>query len=80
LKGDVYISTVLNAFASAGQGQYLSDINHCYINQEWFGAFASRLRESVNKGTFRYLSTQMDMEINCAKVWAHIKRHLSAKD
>jgi len=80
LKGDVYISTVLNAFASAGQGQYLSDINHCYINQEWSGAFASRLRESVNKGTFRYLSTQMEMEINCAKVWEHIKSHLSAKD
>ena len=80
LKGDVYISTVLNAFASAGQGQYLTDVNHCYINQEWSGAFASRLRESVNKGTFRYLSTQMDTEINCAKVWAHIKKHLSAKD
>ena len=80
LQGDVYISTVLSAFASAGQVQFLSDVNHCYINQEWSGAFASRLRESVNKGTFRYLSTEMDKETNCTKVWNHIKSHLSGKD
>jgi len=81
LKGDVYISNVLNAFVSAGQGQFLTDVAFCYTNKEWSGTFASCLRKSIaDSPIMSFLATQMDKEVSCAVVWAHIKSHLSAKD
>jgi len=33
LKGDVYIIKILNAFMSAGQSKFLTDVSHCIPNQ-----------------------------------------------
>jgi len=71
----------MNAFASAGQGQFLTDVAFCYANKEWSGAYASCLRQSIaDSPIMSFLTTQMDKEVSCVVVWAHIKSHLSAKD
>jgi len=73
LKGGVYIINVMNAFTSAGQGQFLTNVAFCYTNKEWSGAFASRLRQSIaDSPIMSFLTMQMNKEVSCAVVWAHI--------
>ena len=81
IKGDGFMEQVERAFKSHALQRYLEDETHCQSNPEWSGAFASRLRESLNESTtLRFIATELDDEDNCQRVWCHVTRHLSTVD
>ena len=48
---------------------------------EWSDVFASRLRESIYESDILgFLSTELEAEKNCAKVWKQIVSHLTSVD
>ena len=60
---------------------FLHSVEHCDNHPAWSGAFASRLRGALsNSSILQYLSTELEDEANCAKVWRAIQSKLSTAD
>jgi hypothetical protein len=77
--GESYIRSVESAFQSAAMKQFLSDSVYCVANEEWSGAFCSRIRESLRKNTtVGFLAEENDASLNCASLWTKIKDHLNS--
>ena len=50
--------------------KYLEDSTFCDANTTWYGAFASRIRESIaDKSILGYLDTSLEAGYKCCKVW-----------
>ena len=81
IDGHSYIQDVQDTFRSSAMEEYLKSEAHCDQNKPLSGAFASRIRESLKDSpTLSFLSTELNQENNCAKVWMKIKNHLSSED
>ena len=81
IEGHSYIQDVQDTFRSSAMEDYLNSEAHCDQNHSWSGAFASRIRESLKDSlTLGFLSTELNQENNCARVWIRIKNHLSSED
>ena len=81
IEGHSYIQDVQDTFRSSAMEDYLDSEAHCDQNKPWSGAFASRIRESLKDSPLlSFLSTELNQENNCAKVWMRIKNHLSSED
>jgi len=61
--------------------QLLEDETNCNNSPFWSGAFASRLRESIEESDILlFFAAELDWENNCARVWTRIECHLSSTD
>jgi len=70
-----------NAFRSFAMDKYFLDEVYYVKSSEWSDAFASRLRESIYESDILgFLSTELEAEKNCAKVWKQIVSHLTSAD
>ena len=81
LQGDVFIEGVDRVFRSAAMARYLESRSYCKNNPCWLGAFASRIRYSIAvSDIFSFLSTELEHEKNCYKVWSKVIKHLTTSD
>ena len=70
-----------DTFWSSAMEEYLDSEARCEQNKPWSSAFASQIRKSLRESpTLGFLSTELNQEINCAKVWMRIENHLSSED
>ena len=68
LEGATWIADVVRKFKSFGVRKYLTDGLYYSQNDEWSSAFTSRLLDSiVDSGILKYIATELEHEINCAR-------------
>ena len=61
--------------------RYLELQSYCNTNLCWSGAFASWIRESIASNDFlSLLTTELEHENNCSKVWGKVNKHLMTSD
>ena len=81
LGGDKFIERVTTKFRSNGQSLFLDSVQHCKVDISWTSDFTSRLHESLTDSSILgFLSSELDEEINSAKVWSRICDHLNSSD
>ena len=61
--------------------KFINSGQYCNNHSKWSSAFASRVRDPIFKSNILgYLSTELERENNCAKVWTEIKSKLTSSD